>query len=359
MKLIPFEIELSKIIIDPYNPRFVNEKKVSQETLISEMLQSSQSKELLKSMQQDIKWVNRIVVQKISTHQYSGKLLKTNPGFEYVVIEGNTRIACLKSGYISGFIESTFIPVLLAEKENEESEDEFWKQIRITQGIANVTTVKEWSQVAKAKHLNALYNDSINGLRSHDVYKQISNELGISLKEVRESIIRFKIYSKIAELSDPISDDNWGYLEAFDKNISIREKIGINKETNEFHDNDEEYFEEILKQIPKLISQALQQGLNTKQFRDVIIDISKDVETSEDFNSLIEEILDPNSDKFLVSLSKKIKVTSDKEQWEIELNQIHDKISSFPSVQNWANELKGKLEDINSKIQKHLNIISS
>ena len=36
MKLTPYEIELNKIIIDPYNPRFVNEKKVSQETIISE-----------------------------------------------------------------------------------------------------------------------------------------------------------------------------------------------------------------------------------------------------------------------------------------------------------------------------------
>lgn len=358
MKLIPFEIELNKIIIDPYNPRFVIEKKVSQESMISEMLQSSQSKELLKSMQQDIKWVNRIVIQKIDTHQYSEKLKKSNPGFEFVVIEGNTRVACLKSGKIDGHVDLTIIPVLLAEKEDDELDEEFWKQVRITQGIANVTTVKEWSQVAKAKHLTALYNDTISGKRSHDVYKQISNELGIGLKEVRESIIRFKIYSKIAELTDPISDDNWGYLEAFDKNIAIREKIGINKETNEFQDNEDEDYEEILKKIPKLITLALHQGLNTKQFRDIIIEISNDL-NSEDFDSLISEIIDQTSEKSLVNLSKKVKVTSDKEQWETELDQIFDRISSFPSVQNWANELKDNLEKIQSKISKHLKIITN
>ncbi|QQR97513.1 MAG: hypothetical protein IPK18_11710 [Sphingobacteriales bacterium] len=127
MKLIPFEIELNKIIIDPFNPRFVNEKKVSQETMISEMLQSSQSKELLKSMQQDIKWVNRIVLQKIETHQYSENLKKTNQEYEYVVIEGNTRVACLKSGSIEGYNQSILIPVLLAEKEENELDEEFWK----------------------------------------------------------------------------------------------------------------------------------------------------------------------------------------------------------------------------------------
>lgn len=358
MKLSPIDIQLHKIIIDPYNPRFITEKKISQESIIQEMLQTKESKELLKSMQQDIKWVNRIVVQKISTHEYSEKIRKLNAYVEYVVIEGNTRIACLKSGKIENYDDSTEIPMLLAEKDIEETNEEFWKQVRITQGIANVTTVKEWTQVAKAKHLAALYKDSIVGKRSHDVYKQISNELGIGLKEVRESIIRFKIYSKVAELSDPISDDNWGYLEAFDKNISIREKIGINRETNEFEDNDDEYYEEILIQIPKLISQALHQGLNTKQFRDVIIDITKEIETSEDFNTLINEILDPNSNKSLVKLMNNVKSTSDKEQWNIELKQILEKISNFPSVQDWAVDFKGNLNDIQDKISKHLKVIS-
>ena len=67
MKLQPVDVELNKIMIDPFNPRFVNEKFLSQESLVAEMLQSAQSKELLKSMQQDIKWVNRIVLQRIST----------------------------------------------------------------------------------------------------------------------------------------------------------------------------------------------------------------------------------------------------------------------------------------------------
>jgi hypothetical protein len=95
--------------------------------MISEMLQSSQSKELLKSMQQDIKWVNRIVLQKIETHQYSENLKKTNQEYEYVVIEGNTRVACLKSGSIEGYNQSILIPVLLAEKEENELDEEFWK----------------------------------------------------------------------------------------------------------------------------------------------------------------------------------------------------------------------------------------
>src|SRR5690606_2216873 len=112
MKLNPLEIELNKIMIDPFNPRFVNEKLLTQESLVNEMLQSAQSKELLKSMQQDIKWVNRIVVQKIETHHKSEKLEKYKSDYEYIVVEGNTRISCLKSGKISDYDENTNIPIL-------------------------------------------------------------------------------------------------------------------------------------------------------------------------------------------------------------------------------------------------------
>lgn len=359
MKLKPIEILLKDVMIDPYNPRFTVTKTNDQSTLIHEMLQSKSSKELLNSMQEDIKWVNRIVVQIIDTHEEKVKLNSSKTQCKYVVVEGNTRLSCLKSGTIVGYNDETLIPVLLAEKEVDESFEEFKKQIRITQGIANVTVVKEWSQVAKAKHLNSLFNDSISSKRAQDVYKQISTELGINLKEVRELIIRYKIFHKIAEISDPIADDNWGYLEAFDKNIQIRKIIGMSPETNEFINNDDEYYDEILSEIPNLIKHAHLQGLNTKQFRDVIIEISKTHFTSEDFNSVIKEVLDSSSDTSLVSLKNNMKIKSDKEQWENDLNLILDKISNFPSVSDWAIELQDKLNKIDEKVKKHLDIIGS
>lgn len=360
MKLEPIEVKLEEIMIDPFNPRFTVNKTMDQQTLIHEMLQPKSSKELLNSMQEGIKWVNRIVIQKIDTHEFKEKLLPIKNNFKYVVVEGNTRLSCLKSGAINNCTESTLIPVLLANKEVGESEEDFKKEIRITQGIANVTVVKEWSQVAKAKHLTALFNDLIVNNRAPEVYKQLSTELGINLKEVRELIIRYKIFSKISEISDPISDDNWGYLEAFDKNITIRRIIGMSPETYEFISNDEEdeYYEEILSDIPGLIKHALSQGLNTKQFRDVIIDISKNNVTSEDFNLIIKEILDPASETSLVSLKNNLKIKSDKDQWEDDLKNILEKISSFPIVSDWAIDFKEILKKIKEKTDKHLKIIS-
>lgn len=358
MKLEPIDVKLEEIMIDPFNPRFTVSKTLDQQTLIHEMLQSKSSKELLNSMQEGIKWVNRIVIQKIETHENKDKLISFKKDFKYIVVEGNTRISCLKSETIKNFDGKTAIPVLLAKKEDEETDEDFKKDIRITQGIANVTVVKEWSQVAKAKHLNALFNDLIEKKRAPEVYKQLSVELGINLKEVRELIIRYKIFNKISEISDPISDDNWGYLEAFDKNLTIRKIIGMNSETNEFINNDEEYYDEILSDIPSLIKHAHLQGLNTKQFRDIIIDVSKNNSSSEEFNLLIKEILDPNSETSLISLKNNLKIKSDKDQWEDDLKTIFEKISNFPIVSDWAIDLKEILEKIKEKTDKHLKIIS-
>jgi hypothetical protein len=359
MKLNPTDILLGEIMIDPYNPRFTEEGKITnQDTLKSELLKSGASKELLNSMKADIKWVNRIVVQKVETHQESTNLNKIKGNFKYIAVEGNTRLACLKSGSIEDFNENTPIPVLLAEKEINESIEDFKKQIRITQGIANVTVVKEWSQVAKAKHLSSLFNDSISGNKAQDVYKQISTELGLSIREVRELIIRYKIFFKIAEISDPIDDDNWGFLEAFDKNVTIRKLIGLN-ENNDFVTQDDEYYDEIISQIPNLIKHALNQGIHTKPFRDIILDISRNHKTSEDFNTIIREILDSESNISLVSLKNNIQNKSDKEQWEDDLKNILVKISTFPNASDWARDLKDNLMSIQEKINKHISVIDS
>jgi hypothetical protein len=352
MKLIPVDIALKEIMIDQYNPRFVNARNISQSELIKVMLESKSSKELLRSLQEDIKWVNRIVIQKIETHEFSDLLVKEG-SFNYVAIEGNTRLACLKSGFVEGYNEETEIPVLMAEQEDEETIEEFRKQVRITQGIANVTVVKEWSPVSKAKHLTVLYEDAGESKRPVEIYKQISNELGIGVKEVRESILRFLIFSRISEISESIPEENWGYLEAFDKNVRIRTFIGLNPDTNEFLESDDEYYSEILEDVPSLIKQALSSGLNTKQFRDVIFEIFKEIETSEEFNEIKNEILNDKSDITLISKMKKTEI-SDKEQWSKELEDILKKISAFPNMTDWAKELIESLKAIEEKVKRQV-----
>lgn len=359
MILVPKEVALKEIMIDPFNPRFTSNRTLDQKILIEEMLMTKESKELLNSMREDIKWVNRIVVQKIEDHERFEELGLNNDDFLYVVVEGNTRTSCLKSKRIEGYNEDSYIPILLAEKSLGETSQEYTKQVRVTQGIANVTVVKEWSPVAKAKHLNSLFNDYFVNMKAHEVYKKISSELGLKHNDVKDSIIRFKIFSKIAQSFDPIPDENWGYLEAFDKNIAIRKLIGLNSDTMEFLKEDDEDYNEILGDIPPLIKQAVQQGINTKQFRDVINSYSKDYNTIEEFSDFIKEIIDPNSEVSLIHLKNNIKIISDKEHWSNELAIMNEKIASFPSVSDWSIECVTALENISKKVKRHITIINS
>lgn len=358
MKLTPKEILLNEIMIDPFNPRFTVNKTFDQETLILTMLNNSKSKELLNSMREDIKWVNRIVVQKIENHEKNAEI-KNKDSFTYIVVEGNTRIACLKSNKIEGISDDTLIPVLITEKDENENSEDYQKEIRITQGIANVTVVKEWSPVAKSKHLNSLFSDYVKHLRAQEVYKKIAAELGLNIKDVRDSIIRYKIFSKIEQLSEPIPDENWGYLEAFDKNSNVKNLIGLNPDDLNFNQNEDEFYEEILMEIPTLIKQALNHGLNTKEFRDIVNDNAKLIKTSEDFNHFIKDILDSNSQTTLISLKNNLKTTTDKEQWGIDLKLMNEKISSYPILADWSKDYIDLLKSIKSKVTKHINIIEN
>ncbi len=292
MELIPKKIKLRNILIDPFNPRFINYKSKDQDKLLNDLLGRKYVKDLLRSMQIDIKWVNRIVIQKVETHEHRSELEESS---KYVVVEGNTRTACLKSLKIKGINEDSEIPVLFAKQTEGETLEEFQKEIRITQGIANVTVVKEWDPISKAKHLRKLYNGFKKrnpSFRPNQIYKIIADELGKTVHEVRQSVIRYTIYSKICEISDTIPPERFGYIEAFEKNKDIRQTFGMDPATNEFIfvDEEDELKEELLGNIPELINQASNQGVNTKQFRDLMYRrVTNDVEEVHRlFNDLIQ-----------------------------------------------------------------------
>ncbi len=159
MKLLDDNIMLSKIAIDPANPRSPHNIHKRQEELIENTLQRREAKELLKSMRECIRWVNKVVV--VSKQKYieiHPELLTYDFGdSEFVAVEGNTRISCLKSMQIPNIQNDTFIPVLVATQESGEAQDSFLEALLITQGIANVMVVKEWPPHAKAKHVYEMY----------------------------------------------------------------------------------------------------------------------------------------------------------------------------------------------------------
>ena len=91
-------IKVDEIMIDPYNPRFSEMySDLTQEELLSKVWATRQTKELLASMEVGLKWVNNIVVRRVESLPYGKrKVIKGIEKYKYIIIEGNTRLACLK-----------------------------------------------------------------------------------------------------------------------------------------------------------------------------------------------------------------------------------------------------------------------
>lgn len=364
MRLENINVPVKEIYLDPYNPRFLNHENQNQSTILQRIFKTRDAKELLASMTLNIKWVNKIVVIKSDNFTEEQKKISDIGSAKYLVVEGNNRLACLKSGKISGYNDNSEIPVILAVKEPIESAADFEAQLRITQGIANVMVVKEWSVISKARHLYHMYKDILGRseegkLKPLDVYRRISQELGISVTEVRESVIRYEFFKTIESISDSIPEDHWGYLEAFDRTKEIREKFGMSSENNMFEiENDPEgLIEEILKDIPSLIKKASSEGINSKQFRDIIGSIFSEIKEREEIFEKISEIIKPDTDfNFRSYLDVKEVITED-EKWKKELDSILKTLGTFPPFAPWAIDSKENLEKITELIKQHLNAI--
>lgn len=365
MNLKDMNIKVGQIFLDPYNPRFINQSNDDQEVILSKILQTKASIELLSSMKFNIKWVNKVVV--VAKKDFSERQLKIKgiENCDFLVVEGNNRIACLKSGSIDSVDDYFEIPVLVAEKFESESSEDFQAQLRVTQGIANVMVVKEWSVISKARHLHEMYNDfkNRNGnetFTSHECYKRIADELGISTSEVRQSVIRYSFYKKICSVSDKIPEDHWGYLEAFDKTKEIRFKLGMSSETNAFLENeeDEDFIEEIYKEMPSLIRKAAHEGLNTKQFRDTMTSLLKGLNEPEAIYEFFRDITSKDSEfSFRIALDQNTVQISDKEKWIKDLGNIKRTMELLPTAAEWGNEIKPSLIAIQKLVEKQIKMI--
>jgi len=368
MRLTDTSAKIDSIYLDPFNPRFIEQQNISQDEIKAKILSTRDAKELLNSLKINIKWVNKIVVIKKTDFTDEQNNIKEINKAEYLVVEGNNRLACLKSGKIDNLDSNTMIPVIIAEKEDGETEEEFAAQIRVTQGISNVMVVKEWSVISKARHLFNMYQDikakpENNDKSPHEIYKQISAELGIGSTEVRQSSIRYEFYNKINEISDKIPEGQWGYLEAFDRTAKIRKKFGMLEKTNlidlDSDDDDSDYIQEILQEIPVVIAKAHSEGINTKQFRDIVNKELLEINNSEDLLEYMQNISQKDSEyKFKNQLVKSNQLTEE-DKWTNTFDEIYKKLELFPIMTHWADNHKHDLEKIHKKTEQYLKLLKS
>lgn len=266
------------------------------------------------------------------------------------------------------------IPVLTAIKEENESQSVYESELRLTQGIANVMVVKQWKPIAKARHIYKLYEDKkqfSSTKTMNQILKDISEELGVKLAEVRTAVVRYKFYDEIAKESDTLNENDWQYIEAIDTNEKNRSMFGMMPKSIDFEwDNSEEEVEEnedlfhkkeLLNAIPQIISTGKGEGFSSKQFRDIFRAVipKYDSKSIEDFKNDIMDILNPDTDKSWTRLNKEIDSNkiNDEDVWNEKLNNILTELNNFPSPADWAEKTTGILEKILNKLNKHLKII--
>jgi len=379
MKLIPQNIQISIIMLDPENPRFdVMTSGTQQNQLISTLVDGNDAgTKLFRSMEKDVKWVNRIVVKSIE--HLTEKFIEEYPetiNYDFIVVEGNTRLACLKHKAMTQYTDLTEIPVLIAEKEENESIEDYNKELRMVQGIANVTVVQDWSQISKARHIYNIYQDNLKKAKSPNVSvisNSIALELGIPTDEVRQAIRRFKIYLEVAVLAKAVSPKDWPYFEVFDLNDDIRSAIGLNtKGKFEFewnkYDIDEDIDDdiinkkELLMKIPDIIESAKAENLTSKELRKpfkTFFNDNKDKSPEELKNEMIDTILKSDKPRPWENITTgSAKSSKDNEAvWKKDITYFAQIIESYPVVSKWSKKYTKQLNDIKNTIDILLGIL--
>ena len=382
MKVKEKKIKLKEIMIDSYNPRFVNKIGNSQQEIILHLQKGVEYKELLVSMLKKITWVNKIVVVPIEELSEDEKNLYRldNPNFEqdfkYIIVEGNTRVACLHSEMLKKrFDNGELIPVIVVMKEEGESYKEFLHERKRLQSIANVMIVKEWDDVPKAKQMYTSYKllQEIYPEKSEkEILKELADTLGIKPSIVKTAVYKYAFYKELIENSYGIQEKDFKYLEALHQNLSIQNMFGLDKKKMEFEwglcDKDDEDINEIteLKQqtlymFPEIIEIAKDEKVSSKVLRDILRRYQDNgvEELYQKFSDICQysKIDEYSNDAFVKYLP--VEEYSEKEERKIKdnINSALRTLKSFPVNEDYSSTFFKdieKIKDLADKIIKSM-----
>lgn len=369
MKLKNSNVTIDKIMLDPFNPRFSIPNSQQQQLIQRRLMYDPKTKDLLYSMQTGLTWVNKIVVRRLSTFtdKEKEKLGDNIDLYDYVAVEGNTRLACLKDEkMIKYFDKVNEIPIIEAEKELKETQEEYERQIRRLQGIANVMAVKDWDVIPKAKHVYRLYEDKRNlysDKTNQQIFKEISMEIGVKPGKIKTFVYRYIYYKELMENVGNVSEDDWKFFEIFEQNEGIRKIFGWNSEKSDFEWNNDSYEDEeiLLKQellylFPEIIKSAKREEVSSKDIRDII---RKEYDKKEVEELIVDfkEVIKCDNDDYAYNkwktkyLSKQSEIDNEIE-WNSKLVNISAQLKQYPINEDWPINQKDKLLEIQKKVSQ-------
>lgn len=342
MDLKELNLRPIEILLDRVNPRYFHGLPKSQEAIIEFVMRQKGTKELANSMQLKLQWINKIVVIKLDDGKYQ-------------VVEGNTRLTILKSGEITGYnntSKSKRIPVLLASKEKNETDDEFKHQLRTIQGMANVLAVKEWPAVVKAKFIYDGFNLELsqNGGNIADAVRSLAHMNGTSTNEIAKTIRMYSFFDKISELSKGLKENQYSMMEGFNKNQTTRMFFGFNDMNYRFElgtpgnqNTMQSEFQQRLEQCDLFI-----ENVSALTFRKKITCVIEDKDNSEKF----EKIIDPDDELGWESADLCGDIDENiQDKWEKILKGMVTTLGKIPvGSDEWTN--KGKIINLLNDVSK-------
>jgi hypothetical protein len=243
------ELDLEQIFLDPNNPRFwsegerkTSEKKIPEETIQTKTQNKIDNfgvKELRESiLRNGFLPMDRIVVRPIDGH-----------GNKYVVVEGNRRLAALKSLYYQ--IEAGEIDEDGIDDEYLEKLKDSTKQIEVLlykgtegdiswalQGIRHISGIKEWSAAQRA----TLVAKQVDILKSGDntaVFARVGQQFGLGRKAVARL---YRVHNALQQMrdddeyGDKCQDDHFTLFDEAYRNAGVRKWLKWDEEKQIFTD---------------------------------------------------------------------------------------------------------------------------
>lgn len=252
IKLTDTKVKLTNLLLDADNYRVTKSTKEKTTNLQNtRKLQNEILADLKKQKLADLKdsilkngflTVDRIVVKKVSED-------------EYLVIEGNRRVAALKSireDYVKGYIESPEVHKLIEDTEFvsavlvKGTEQEIKGYSDALMGIRHVSGAKKWHGWQSAKLVNSLYNDG-------HTLSEIGEMLGITSKDAGRRMRGYRAFQQLEQ--DPVygeKKESHHYailLEFLSANKKGREWLDWNEDKKRFEKK--EHLERVYKAIVK------------------------------------------------------------------------------------------------------------
>lgn len=365
------ETLVKTIMLDKFNPRRLGKNvkmNITQYELIEEALNSKKSTELFKSMRAGLSWVNKIVVVPINelSDEERNKYDIENEDYKYVVIEGNTRVACL-----SRLLDNnTFIPVLVATRSSNEEYKLFLKERKRLQSISNVMVVKDWGDVQKAKQLYDSYiiTKEINPeMSERAIFKELAENIGMPSSTVKKFIYRYIFYRELIEKVENIPEDDFKFFEIFEQNNEIRALFGWNTKSGLFIWEDNEIMEsednleevdtkqELFYMMPEIIKISKKENINSKILRDII---RKNYGLGfMEIHRIMEEIIEYSmKEEYSYDSIKKYfnneENDQEEEKLDREIRQAIKMLKNYPINQEFSCNYKLQIQQINKLSEK-------